>query len=105
MRKKADGSSSYLVQIHINRDNVTVYQESQTFVRKQAAQAGEKRRETELSLSGATERANRSGHAGKGMMDHYLVEVEKARPLGKTKCLTLLAIKKSYLGGDRLPHS
>ena len=36
-RKKADGSSSYLVQIRINRDKVTVYQESQTFARKQAA--------------------------------------------------------------------
>lgn len=97
-RKKADGTTSYTAQIRINRDKVTVYQESQTFVRKQAAVAWAKRRETELAVPGAIERANRRGHAIKDMIDRYLVEAEKARPLGKTKRQTLLAIKNSYLG-------
>lgn len=97
-RKKADGSTSYLVQIRINRDKVTVYQESQTFARKQAAVAWAKRRETELSEPGAIERASRVGHTVKQMIDRYLVEAEKARPLGETKRRTLHAIKNSYLG-------
>lgn len=44
-RKKADGTISYTAQIRINRDKVTVYQESQTFARKQAVVAWAKRRE------------------------------------------------------------
>ncbi|PXX50337.1 hypothetical protein SAMN05660489_06375 [Pseudomonas sp. LAMO17WK12:I10] len=97
-RKKADGTLSYLVQIRINRDKVTVYQESQTFARKQAAQAWAKRRETELAEPGAIEWASRVGHTVKQMIDRYLVEAEKARPLGETKRRTLNAIKNSYLG-------
>lgn len=97
-RKKAGGTLSYLVQIRINRDKDTVYQESQTFVRKQAAPAWAKRRETELAEPGAIERANRRGHAVKDMIDRYLMEAEKARPLGKTKRQTLLAIKSTHLG-------
>lgn len=97
-RKKADGTTSYTAQIRINRDKVTVYQESQTFVRKQAAVAWAKRRETELAEPGAIERANRVGHTVKQMIDRYLVEAEKARPLGESKRRTLNAIKNSYLG-------
>jgi len=97
-RKKADGSVSYTVQIRLKKKGVLVYQEAQTFARKQAAQAWAKRRETELAEPGAIERANRGGHAVKDMIDRYLVEAEKARPLGKTKRQTLLAIKNSYLG-------
>lgn len=36
-RKLADGTVSYTAQIRIKRDGVQVYQESQTFARKQAA--------------------------------------------------------------------
>ncbi|MDO7900650.1 tyrosine-type recombinase/integrase [Pseudomonas sp. K1(2024)] len=97
LRKKADGTTSYTVQIRINRDKVTVYQESQTFARKQAAVAWAKRRETELSEPGAIERANRVGHPIKAMIDRYLIEAEKARPLGVTKRQTLKAIQKTYL--------
>ncbi|MFK0094225.1 tyrosine-type recombinase/integrase [Pseudomonas sp. NPDC090592] len=97
-RKKADGTVSYTVQIRLKKKGVLVYQESQTFARKQAAQAWAKRRETELAEPGAIERANSGGHAVKDMIDRYLVEAEKARPLGKTKRQTLLAIKNSYLG-------
>lgn len=97
-RKKADGSISYTAQIRINRDKVTVYQESQTFARKQAAVACTKRRETELAEPGANERASRVGHKVKDIIDRYLVEAEKARPLGETKRRTLEAIKRSSLG-------
>jgi integrase len=97
-RKKADGTTSYTVQIRINRDKQLVYQESQTFARKQTAQAWAKRRETELAEPGAIERANRTGHALKDMIARYMVELEKAQPLGKTKRGTLQAVAASYLG-------
>lgn len=67
-RKKADGSTGYLVQIRIYREKVTVYQESQTFARKQAAVAWAKRRETKLAEPGAIERATRVGDTVKEMM-------------------------------------
>ena len=60
-RKLADGSVSYTAQIRIKRDGVQVYQESQTFARKQAAQAWVRRREAGLNQPGAIERANRKG--------------------------------------------
>ncbi|RWU18082.1 integrase [Pseudomonas alkylphenolica] len=97
-RKKADGTTSYTVQIRINRDKVLVYQENQTFARKQAAQAWAKRRETELSEPGAIERANRKGHTVREMIDRYVLEGAKAVEMGKTKKATLLAIAASYLG-------
>jgi hypothetical protein len=64
-RKKADGSISYTAQIRINRDKATVYQERQTFARKQAAMAWAKRRETQLAEPGAIERARQVGHTVK----------------------------------------
>ncbi len=60
-RKRTDGSTSYTAQIRLFRDGVQVYQESQTFARKQAAQAWVRKRETELDEPGAIERANRPG--------------------------------------------
>lgn len=80
---------------------VLVYQEAQTFARKQAAQAWAKRRETELAEHGAIERANRGGHAIKDMIDRYLVEAEKARPLGKTKRQTRLVLLSGASGSIR----
>ena len=52
-RKLADGTVSYTAQIRIKRDGVQVYQESQTFARKQAAQAWVRKRETELDAAAA----------------------------------------------------
>ncbi len=97
-RKLADGSVSYTAQIRIKRDGVQVYQESQTFARKQAAQAWARKRESELDEPGAIERASRKGATLKEMTERYLIEVEKARPLGKTKRATLNAIGETYLG-------
>lgn len=97
-RKRKDNSTAYTAQIRINRDGKTVYQESQTFDRKQVAQAWIKRRETELAQPGAIERANRKGVTIKKMIEQYLDEYEKIRPLGKTKNATLNAIKETWLG-------
>lgn len=45
------------VQVSLNKKDVLVYQEAQTFVRQQVAQVWAKRRETELAKSGGIERA------------------------------------------------
>jgi len=60
-RKRTDGSISYTAQIRLIRDGVHVYQESQTFARKQAAQAWVRKWEVELDQLGTIERANRIG--------------------------------------------
>ncbi|KJZ42041.1 site-specific integrase [Pseudomonas fluorescens] len=97
-RKRTDGSVSYTAQIRLFRDGAQVYQESQTFARKQAAQAWVRRREAELDQPGAIERANRKGVTVQDMIKRYLVEMEKVRPLGKTKNATLNAIAESEFG-------
>ncbi|QIH09294.1 MULTISPECIES: tyrosine-type recombinase/integrase [unclassified Pseudomonas] len=98
VRKRKDGSVAYTAQIRIMQKGVTVYQESQTFDRKATAQAWLKKREVELKEPGALERANRAGVSIKEMIERYLVQYEKLRPLGKTKRATLSAIKESWLG-------
>lgn len=75
-----------------------VYQESKTFARKQAAQAWTRSRETELDQPGAIERANRKGVTIKDVINRYLLEMEKVRPLGKTKRATLVAISVADFG-------
>lgn len=97
-RKRTDGSVSYTAQIRLFRDGAQVYQESQTFARKQAAQAWVRRREAELDQPGAIERANRKGVTVKDMIKQYLDEMEKVRPLGKTKEATLNAIAATEFG-------
>ena len=97
-RKRIDGSISYTAQIRLFRDGVQVYQESQTFARKQAAQAWVRKREVELDQPGAIECANRTGATIKEMIDRYLLEYEKLRPLGKTRRATLKAIGETWLG-------
>ena len=98
VRKRTNGSSSYTAQIRLIRDGAQVYQESQTFTRKQTAQAWIRKREAELDQPGAIERANREGATVKDMIERYVLEMEKARALGKTKLATLKAISESYLG-------
>lgn len=98
VRKRKDGSAAYTAQIRIMQKGVTVYQESQTFDRKTTAQAWIRKREAELHEPGAIEKANRKGATVKEMIDQYLVEYEKLRPLGKTKRATLKAISETWLG-------
>lgn len=57
-----------------------------------------KRREAELAVPVAIERMNRNTVSVKQMIDRYLDEYEKVRPLGKTKRATLTAISESWLG-------
>ncbi|NVZ62036.1 site-specific integrase [Pseudomonas gingeri] len=97
-RKLADGTVSYTAQIRIKRDGQQVYQESKTFARKQAAQAWTRKRGAELDEPGAIERANRKGVTVEDMITRYLDEIEKAKPLGKTKRATLNAIAGTYFG-------
>ena len=61
-RKLADGTVRYTAQIRVKCEGVQVYQESQTFARKQAAQAWVRKREVELDQPGAIERANGQGN-------------------------------------------
>jgi integrase len=98
-RKRADGSYGYTAQIRLFRDGLQVYQESQTFNRLQAAKAWSKRRETELAQPGAIERAMRGGEVTLAeIIQRYLDEYERIRPLGKTKRATLQALRASWLG-------
>lgn len=98
-RKRKDGSSRHTAQIRIMQKGVQVYTESQTFDRKTTAQAWIKKRETELAEPGAIAKAKRSGATVKEMIEKYLEEYEKIRPLGKTKRATLKAISETWLGG------
>ena len=91
-RKRKNGKSSYTAQIRIKRQGSVVYQESQTFERKQAAGAWLKKREGELAQPGALDKAVRNGVTVREMILRYLEEFERVRPLGKTKRATLKAI-------------
>lgn len=51
-----------------------------------------------MAEPGAIARANRKGVTVKKMIEQYLDEYEKIRPLGKTKSATLNAIKDTWLG-------
>lgn len=97
-RKKADGLASYTAQIRIKRDGVQVYQESQTFARRKAAEAWARRRESELAEPGAIERESRVGVTLAQMIERYIAEHDKTRPFGKTKEATLRRIAASHLG-------
>ena len=68
-RKRSDGSLSDTAQIRLFRDGAQVYQESQTFARKQAAQAWVRKRQVELDPPGAIERASRVGVKVKEMIE------------------------------------
>lgn len=97
-RQKADGSVSYTAQIRIKRNGAQVYQESQTFARRKAAEAWARRRESELAEPGAIEREARIGVTLREMVERYLDEHDKTRPFGKTKEATLRRIAASHLG-------
>ena len=77
-RKLADGTVRYTAQIRVKCEGAQVYQESQTFARKQAAQAWVRKREAELDQPGAIERANRVG----AMVKEMALARRKARLAG-----------------------
>ena len=59
--KRTDGSISNSAPIRLIREGAQVYQESQTFARKQADQAWVRKREAAPDQPGAIERASRQG--------------------------------------------
>ncbi|HYQ38631.1 MAG TPA: integrase [Pseudomonas sp.] len=97
-RRRKDCTTGYTAKVRIMRDGVRVYQESQTFDRKQIAQAWIKRWETELAEPGAWNGQTVRGGMVKEIIERYLDEHEKVRPLGKTKQVTLKAIGETWLG-------
>ena len=97
-RINKNGQTKYTVQIRLRRNGVIVYQESQSFDRKAVARAWMTRREAELGMPGALDRAALPGVPIKTIIERYLEEHELIRPLGKTKRTTLNAIGQSWLG-------
>lgn len=97
-RKLADATVRYTAQARMKCEGVQVYQESQSFARKQAAQAWARKRDAELDQPGAIERANRTGVTVKEMIYRYLLEMAKALSLGKTKMGTFKVFSESYPG-------
>ena len=76
-RKNQDGTSKFTAQIRIKRNQKTVYQESQTFNKKTAAQAWIKKREAELALPGALDAIiNKSDVNIAGIIERYLSEYD-----------------------------
>ncbi|WP_186309137.1 hypothetical protein [Pseudomonas oryzihabitans] len=65
---------TYTAQIRLRREGLIVYQESQTFERKQTAQAWIRKREAELAEPGALERVRRQGATVRQMIGRYLKE-------------------------------
>jgi len=103
-RKSADGSLRYTVQIRIKKNGEQVYQESQTFARKQAAQARAKRRETELSEPGAIERAKRSGETMRYRMDRLSTLLSRFGVRASLFHSGKLCGMASYDGADQRGH-
>ena len=97
-RLNKSGQVKYTAQIRLRRNGVIVYQESQSFDRKQVARAWMTRREAELAQPGALDSASRKAVSLKKIIKRYLEEYERIRPLGKTKRATLSAISETWLG-------
>lgn len=98
-RKNQDGTNKFTAQIRIKRQQKVVYQESQTFNKKTAAQAWMKKREAELALPGALDAIiSKSDVNIAQIIERYLDEYETIRPLGRTKRATLTAIARTPLG-------
>lgn len=98
-RKNQDGTNKFTAQIRIKRQQKVVYQESQTFNKKTAAQAWMKKREAELALPGALDAIiSKSDVNIAQIIERYLDEYETIRPLGRTKRATLTAISRTPLG-------
>lgn len=98
-RKRGDGTIGYTAQIRLKRAGKVVHTESQTFDRKQAAEAWAKKRETELAVPGALERAKADDPTLKQAIERYVAESQ--RQIGKTKTQVLRTIMSSELAGLR----
>lgn len=89
-RRRKDGSSSFLAQISVQREGITV-RENRTFERRPAAINWLKRREEELKSPGAVASAAASDPRLREVIDRYLSDIAKAP--GKTKKQVLAKLK------------
>lgn len=96
-RKRKDGTTGYSAQILVKRKGQIVHRETQTFDRKQAAQAWLKKREAELATPGAIERVKAEDPTLREVIDRYLTEAKRA--LGRTK-LQVLRTTKTHAIAD-----
>lgn len=92
-RQRDDGSPAYRAQIRLKVKGKIVHQETQTFDRRQAANAWMARRETELREPGALERIQSADNDPplRDAIDLYIKENERA--IGRTKAQVLRSIK------------
>ncbi|RZI62315.1 MAG: site-specific integrase [Rubrivivax sp.] len=96
-RKRKDGTIGHTAVIRIKKKGKVVHTESETFDRKQAAEAWLKKRETALAEPGALEK--REDPTLKAVIDQY--NLEKLREHGRTKAQVLKTISASDLGSKR----
>ena len=97
--RKKDGLASYTAQIRITREGQSVYQETKTFEREQAARLWMTKREAELAQPGAIDAIRAPDPLLKDVIDTYLKE--SVRDFGKTKRQVLRTIQASSLGSMR----
>lgn len=97
-RKRKGGTIGYTAQIILKRSGKVVHSEAQTFDRRQAAAAWVKRRETELAVPGAIERAKTSDVTLKKVIEQHLKEAPKE--FGKTKKQVLNTIMEHEFGEE-----
>jgi hypothetical protein len=93
-RTRKDGSKAFTAQIVIKKGGAILHRESQSFERRQAANAWIVKREAELKRPGGLERKEDPPLAA--VIDRYIAESKNA-VLG-TKAQVLKSIKNSYLG-------
>ena len=98
-RKNKDGSTSYKAQVRVRKGKKVVFQETQTFERRQAAAAWAKKLETDLNGPGGLAAATAEDPLLSFVIDKYLEDNE--RDVDRTKRGTLLKIKDLPLGAKR----
>lgn len=87
-----------MARVRVKRDGKIVHKETQTFARKQAAEAWIKRRETELSEPGALASIINPELTLRELTERYIKEIEEIKPMGRSRKGTLKAIAKRELG-------
>jgi hypothetical protein len=96
-RTRKDGSKAFVAQIVIEKAGAIVHRETETFDRKQAANAWIAKREAELKSPGGLDRKEDPPLAS--VIDRYIAESKNA-VLG-TKAQVLKTIKNSDLGDTK----
>lgn len=89
-RRRKDGSTGYTAQIVKKKGGKVIWNETETFDRRQAANAWLARREAELAVPGAMERPD--DPPLREAIDRYISESVKA--IGRTKAQVLETIKR-----------